>query len=58
MVILLLGLLFILNTTALTFLGIAYCSNSNPKKLMRFVLSLTAVKNILVNALIFVVLYS
>ena len=57
MVILLLGLLFILNTTALTFLGIAYCSNSNPKKLMRFVLSLTAV-NILVNALIFVVLYS
>ena len=57
MVILLLGLLFILNTAALTFLGIAYCSHSNPKKLMRFVLSLTAV-NILVNALIFVVLYS
>ena len=56
MVILLLGLLFILNTTALTLVGIAYCSNSNPKKLLRFVLSLTAV-NILVNALIFAVLY-
>ena len=54
--VILLGLLFILNTAALTFLGIAYCSNSNPKKLMRFVLSLTAV-NILVNALIFAVLY-
>ena len=56
MVILLLGLLFILNTTALTLVGIAYCSHSNPKKLLRSVLSLTAV-NILVNALIFAVLY-
>lgn len=56
MVILLLGLLFILNTAALTLVGIAYCSHSNPKKLLRLVLSLTAV-NILVNALIFAVLY-
>ena len=57
MVILLLGLLFILNTAALTLIGIAYCSNSNPKKLLCSVLALTAV-NILANALIFVVLYS
>ena len=56
MVILLLGLLFILNTAALTLIGIAYYSHSNPKKLLRFVLSLTAV-NILANALIFAVLY-
>ena len=54
MVILLLGLLFILNTTALTFFGLTYCSGNT--NLMRYVLSLTAI-NILLNAISFAVLY-
>ena len=54
MVMLLLGLLFILNTTALTFFGLAYCSGNT--KLLRYVLSITA-KNIFINALLFAVLY-
>ena len=56
MVILLLGLLFILNTTALTLIGIVSCSHSNFQKLLRSILPVLAV-NILLNATLFVVLY-
>ena len=54
MVMLLLGLLFILNTTALTFFGLAYCSGNT--KLLHSILSTIAI-NILIDAIIFAVLY-
>ncbi len=57
MAILLLGLLFTLDTTALTLLFAVYCTNTyNSKGLFRLSALLVAV-NILVNAIVFAILF-
>ena len=56
MIILALGLLFILNTTAFTLITAIYCSNPSQHNIIRMSLAV-AVVNILVDALLFVALY-
>ncbi len=51
-----LGLLFLLNTTAVTLLAAVRCSNPNPQYLIRIVLTVISV-NILVDALVFIALF-
>ena len=56
MIILALGLLFVLNTTAFTLIAAVRCSNPSPRNIVRMSLTV-AVVNILVDALLFVALY-